>query len=118
MDVKIEDGAITKNEHGLPVTVSGTAALLQRARIRLCMIRGSFVYNRTLGSRIPQMDRTGAHAAEQACGFAREALVGCPSVSVVSATVTDGAVTVLVDCAGERESIAVAAAPTGGNHGI
>ena len=73
MDVRLENGVIRQNGLGLPETADGLDALLQRAYIRLNAVRGSFPYDRALGSRIPQMAITAEHAVEQALGFAREA---------------------------------------------
>lgn len=99
MDVKIENGAVAVNGLGMPETVTGLPALLQRARFRLTVPRGAFLYDRALGSRLHTLSAAMPHAAEQALGMAREALLPCPEITAVSAAVTGGAVTVSVDTA-------------------
>ena len=96
MDVRLENGVIGQNGLGLPETVEGLDALLQRAYIRLNAVRGSFPYNRTLGSRIPRMEMNGEHAAEQALGFAREALMDCPALTAERAEIHGDTVTVFL----------------------
>lgn len=96
MDVVLENGKIRRNGLGLPETADGLAALLQRAYIRLNAVRGSFPYNRTLGSRIPQMALTEEHAAEQALSFAREALADCPALMAERVELQDGVVAVFL----------------------
>lgn len=94
MDVRLENGVIRQNGLGLPETADGLDALLQRAYIRLNAVRGSFPYDRALGSRIPQMAVTAEHAAEQALGFAREALLGCTEITAERAEIHGNTVTV------------------------
>ena len=78
MEIKIQNGAVCLNGLGLPETLSGLEALLQRAHNRLNAVRGAFPYDRTLGSRLPYAAFSADHGAEEALGFAREALRDCP----------------------------------------
>ncbi|MGN0478868.1 MAG: hypothetical protein ACI4GO_05510 [Hominenteromicrobium sp.] len=96
MEIRLNDGSICQNGLGLPETAEGLDALMQRAYIRLNTVRGSFPYDRTLGSRIPQMAVTTGHAEERALGFAREALLGCPEITAERAEIHGNAVTVFL----------------------
>ena len=78
MEIKIQNGAVCLNGLGLPETLSGLEALLQRAHNRLNAVRGAFPYDRSLGSRLPYAALSADHGAEEALGFAREALRGLP----------------------------------------
>lgn len=107
MEIELSDGRIARNGLGLPKTLSGSGALLQRARTRISAVRGAFPYLRTLGSRIPGMDTANGHAAEQALGFAREALFGLPGVEAAGAQVDGETVTVYAQTTSDGEKIAV-----------
>ena len=61
MEIKVRDGAVCLNGLGLPETLSGLDALLQRAYNRLNAVRGAFRYDRTLGSRLPRAALSGRH---------------------------------------------------------
>ncbi len=82
MEIKIQNGAVCLNGLGLPETLSGLEALLQRAHNRLNAVRGAFPYDRTLGSRLPycwRSPRTMARRRRSAlrarrCGTARRSM--------------------------------------------
>lgn len=95
-EIRLENGAVCANGLGLPETVYGLEALLQRAKNRLNAVRGGFLYDLSLGSRIPQTALSGRHAAEQALGFAKEALKDCPQIEVLRAQVGENTVTLLL----------------------
>ena len=97
MEIKIQNGAVCLNGLGLPETLSGLEALLQRAHNRLNAVRGAFPYDRTLGSRLPYAALSADHGAEEALGFAREALRDCPEIHAARAAVAPDAVTVFVE---------------------
>ena len=63
MEIKIQNGAVCLNGLGLPETLSGLEALLQRAHNRLNAVRGAFPYDRTLGSRLPYAAFSADHGA-------------------------------------------------------
>ena len=107
MEIELSEGRIARNGLGMPKTLHGGAALLQRACTRIAAARGAFPYLRTLGSRIPGMNTAEGHAAEQALGFAREALLDLPGVEAVHARVDGKTVTVQVETTNDGESIAV-----------
>ena len=97
MEIKIQNGAVCLNGLGLPETLSGLEALLQRAHNRLNAVRGAFPYDRSLGSRLPYAALSADHGAEEALGFAREALRDCPEIPAARAAVAPDAVTVFVE---------------------
>lgn len=82
MEIRLENGAVCANGLGLPETAEGLEATLQRVYNRLNAVRGSFLYDRSLGSRIPEMDLSVEEAAENALRFAQEALLDCPEITV------------------------------------
>lgn len=94
MEIKLENGKICVNGLGLPETAEGLEALLQRAYNRLNTVRGSFQYDRTFGSRIPEMDFSTAYAAEEVLRFAQEALLECPEIVVENAVIHQNTVSV------------------------
>ncbi len=52
MDTALSGGDFLKSSNGHPVYVSNIEELLQRALIRLCVKKGSFIYDRELGSEL------------------------------------------------------------------
>ncbi len=97
MEIKIRDGVVCENSLGLPEALEGLEALLQRAFNRLNAVQGAFPYDRTLGSRLPYAALSQRHGAEQALGFAREALRDCPEIEAVRAEVAADTVTVYLE---------------------
>ena len=93
MEIKIENGAVCTNGLGLPETVSGMLALLQRAYNRLQIKRGSFPYDRQMGCRMHGVQTLTEKTALQ---FAQEALLPYPEIRVLKAAVQEDAVTVLL----------------------
>lgn len=92
-EIKLENGAVCMNALGLPETVSGLDALLQRAYNRLNTAKGCFRYDRRLGCRMKDADSL---TADMALRFAQEALLRCPEIAVIGAEVHMCAVTVLL----------------------
>lgn len=93
MEIRLDNGAVCANGLGLPETAEGLEALLQRVYNRLNTVRGSFPYDRELGSRIPEMTLS-ENTAEEALRFAQEALLSCPEVTVQMAVLSGDTVTV------------------------
>ena len=83
-EIKVDQGRICDNGLGFPKKLEGPEAELQRIYNRLNVVRGSFRYDRSLGSRIPTM-QTGMPSAERvALRYAQEALLPCPAVTVTA----------------------------------
>lgn len=95
-EIKVECGRICDNGMGCPATLSGQEAVLQQVYNRLNVIRGSFRYDRTLGSRIPEMDIRAENAGVLALRYAQEALLPCPGIRAEAAKPDEDRVTVTV----------------------
>lgn len=95
-EIKVDRGEICDNGMGCPVMLEGLNAVLQRVYNRLNVIRGSFRYDRTLGSRIPEMDVRAEHADRLALRYAQEALLPCPDIRVEAARPGKNSVAVTV----------------------
>lgn len=75
------NGDFVIGENGLPETVEGEDELRQRAEIRLCAVKGAFVHDVRLGSRLHRLSLASPEAMEQAAMmYAREALADMPQV--------------------------------------
>lgn len=74
MDTKIENGNFLLNSRGIPETVSGLEAELQRAEIALSIPQGMFRYDGKLGSSI-SLEKQGEHYEERVLAAANEALI-------------------------------------------
>ena len=75
MEVVILNGITQTAATGLPKTVEGLNALMQRAYNRICLKRGAFCYDRVLGSRFYMLDAADEHAEERALRYAQAALL-------------------------------------------
>lgn len=104
MDNILRDGDFALNASGYPEVAEGAQALLQRAKLRLCIPRGSFDYDGLLGSRLPFMR---GMDEEWALALAREALAPLPKVQASAARVERECVRVEVLIDGERYEIEV-----------
>lgn len=89
MDTKVENGGYVPASNGLPEVVEGRAELVQYARLRLLLRRGTFPYNRELGSGLWQWSPQEPHALDRALALANEALLDLPGVRAVSAGMTE-----------------------------
>lgn len=92
-ETKLDNGKVCGNGLGLPKTLDGLDAVMQRAYNRLNIVRGSFRYDRELGNR---MLGEAALTEEIALRFAQEALLPCPEIAVIRAEIREDAVTVLL----------------------
>lgn len=107
METVIRDGKIVRNGLGLPQTVDGDAAVLQRAANRVAAIRGRFPYDPAIGSRIAASLPIAEHAAETALGFARESLYQVPEAKADSAAPKENLVTVHIRTARGETDVTV-----------
>lgn len=96
MDVALENGDVKRTRAGLPETLHGLAAQLQRAEILLRVRRGSFLYDAACGSRLFELDLDEPHAAERIIAVCNEALMRLPGFAVTSAEMAGAVVTVAV----------------------
>lgn len=84
VEVVILNGITQTAATGLPKTVEGLNALMQRAYNRICLKRGAFCYDRALGSRFYMLDAADEHAEERALRYAQAALLPLAGVEAVS----------------------------------
>lgn len=103
-EIEIRDGRIARNGLGLPKTVFGNKAVLQRAENRVRASRGAFPYDRTLGSRIAA-EAEREHPACFALAAAREALLQERGAAAVSAKAEGDAVTVCLAAGSESRKV-------------
>ena len=82
MDLAIKDGDFLTDSRGRPIYISGMEELLQRVLIRLCVKKGSFVYDVTLGSDLYKLKPSDKDLNSKALTYVREALYKMPQVSV------------------------------------
>ncbi len=86
MDTLLENGTHALDERGLPITITGLRALIQRLLIRLSVRKGSFLPDPSLGS---ELYRLPCSAGEQnnrlALHYAQQALLQEPGAKVEQA---------------------------------
>lgn len=80
MDTALKDGDFKTDKNGLPYSVAEQDELLQQALIRLQVPRGSFRYDRTLGSMLYAL--TELDDDTRALTLAQEALKPLPALTV------------------------------------
>lgn len=97
------------NACGMPERAVGREALLQEAYIRLRMTKGSFPYDREMGSLLHRlMESPAAEREMMALAYAREALLPMAEVQAVDAHLAESsAVEVELEIFGEREKVRV-----------
>ncbi len=85
MDTLIEQGDFAVSVNGLPIQISDTQELLQRAVFCLSVPRGSFLHDKELGSRFFELKNSKVDAKNSiALSMAQEALKNQPQISVYS----------------------------------
>lgn len=82
MDTAVSNGDFLCNSKGTPINLAGYEELLQRVMIRLTVKKGSFVYDKSLGSRLYTLKVTDGNIKERALALVREALIEIPEVAV------------------------------------
>lgn len=82
MDTAVSNGDFLCNSKGTPINLGGYEELLQRVLIRLTVKKGSFVYDKSLGSRLYTLKATDGNIKERALALVREALIENPEVAV------------------------------------
>lgn len=106
------DQAIDKNgdlalRFGTPCMIGGTEELLQRAYICLAVRKGSFIYDRELGSNFRDTDLSLPDAAAQLESKAREALGGIAGAEVTAASLSGDVVAVMLRLGNTEHEIEV-----------
>lgn len=109
MDTAILDGDFAKNSGGKIYFVNGMKETLQRCEILLKVRKGSFCYNRNLGSNLHLLQWHDDRLQGNALLLVKEALLPIPQVSVTSvlAKVINGTINLIIDIEayGEKERL-------------
>lgn len=89
MDLALFNGDFLCDSRGFPIEISGTDELLQQAILRLSIKKGSFAYDRNLGSKLYKLNPLEENLKSKAASLIKEALndmenVSLDDVSVIS----------------------------------
>lgn len=99
------DWAVDVNER--PYLVDGQEERQQQLYLRLAVKKGSFCYDRTLGSELAALDVSCSDALLQAEAQARQALAALPEAEVTGVSAEEGRWTVFVRWDGQDYTIPV-----------
>ena len=100
MDIKLTDGDISLKASGDYDFVSALDEALQRASICMKIRKGSFIYNKELGSEINTLDPDASLALKTADMLLSEALMDMPEYSVTVSSLElsdDGSIKALIE---------------------
>ena len=91
MDTALKDGDFYLGTTGKPIAISGIKELLQRVLIRLTVKKGSFIYDKDLGSDLYTLKNTNKDIKNQALIMVKEALADMREIEVedISVKFTD-----------------------------
>ena len=82
MDTALKDGDFYLGTTGKPIAISGIKELLQRVLIRLTVKKGSFIYDKDLGSNLYTLKNTNKDIKNQAIIMVKEALADMREIEV------------------------------------
>lgn len=82
MDTALKDGDFYLGTTGKPIAISGIKELLQRVLIRLTVKKGSFIYDKDLGSDLYTLKNTNKDIKNQAIIMVKEALADMREIEV------------------------------------
>ena len=82
MDTAVSNGNFICDSRKHLVELNGYDEILQRVLIRLGVKKGSFVYDKKLGSRLYTLKATDGNIAQRALSLVREALIDIGEVTV------------------------------------
>ena len=94
------NGDFDSDAVGMAYRICGNDELKQKVYIILSARLGEFVYDRTLGSEIYNIDISSPTACEKITAKARKALLELPQTEVTKTEINDGKITVFVDING------------------
>lgn len=92
MDTALLNGDFARSPCGIPFAVRAASELLQRAMIRLCVPRGAFPYDPSLGSSLSALDPEDPDVYHRAFSAVQEALLPLPDLTLLSLAVLPGGV--------------------------
>lgn len=101
MDFRINNGDAVIDSAGKADSITGADELLQRAYICIAVKKGSFIYNRELGSEIYLLDKKDERLADKLFLVMNEALINCRGVEAEIKEINGDNVTVRLVC-GEK----------------
>lgn len=111
MDIKLKDGDILSQPNGYYTYISGIEDALQKVSLAVKIPKGSFIYNKELGSGLYSINAEDSLAVEKAQILLDEALMNTDIKAVVSAVEAkaDGGVkfSIQVNFAGETNKTEV-----------
>ncbi len=84
MDTALCNGDFAQNETGKIYTISGMEETVQRCKILLGIKKGSFCYNRNLGSNLDSLSTEDEYLSGNALLLVREALLPLKQVEVTN----------------------------------
>ena len=111
LDILLKNGDHATDPRGLPVILTETDEQLQRALLRLCIRRGSFAYDKTLGSELYRLSGgEGEGTNRTAQSYIQEALLPLPEVRVGEVICKRGgtgefSVTAALECQNEQYEV-------------
>lgn len=82
MDAALNNGDFYTNDRNHLVTLYDNEELVQRAMIRLCVKKGSFIYDKKLGSNLYTLTENTDDIKAKVISYAREALLDMNNVTV------------------------------------
>ena len=83
MDILLKNGDHATDPCGVPIAITEAEEKIQRAILRLCIRRGSFVYDKTLGSELYKLNGNNSEDLNRtAQSYIQEALLPLPEIRV------------------------------------
>lgn len=82
MDTALKNGDFYLGTTGKPMAISGMKEMLQRALIRLTVKKGSFIYDKNLGSNLYTLKATSGNIKNKATLIVKEALADMTEITV------------------------------------
>lgn len=95
------NGDFDTDSEGMAYRISGNDEIRQKVYILLSARLGEFIYDRTLGSDIHNIDISQPEACDEIIAQARKTLCDIPQIEVTGAQINDGQITVSVQIDGE-----------------
>lgn len=105
MDTLIQDGDFAADASKIPIKISGEDEVKQRIYIRLKAKKGSFLYDRNLGSRLYEL--ADCYDGQSLKSAVKEALDGTNYAEVISAENTENGFLVTFERKGKRFDIVI-----------
>ena len=105
MDTAIKGGDFLKDSRGMPIVLEGFDEILQRVKIRLEIEKGTFLYDKNLGSHLHSLKPNMENLNDLALSYAREAIAPMCGVEIESAEVvtTDSGMEVILTVLSDNE---------------